>query len=90
MSKEDFTAKMKQLKISHFVQCIDLTNAYNGDETSDEERKQQREMISEFVDRCPEGSFVDFCVCLGRFMVGEGHISEQQFRDILDGKDIDA
>ena len=90
MSEEDFTAKMKQLKISHFVQCIDLTNAFNGDETSDYERKTQREMISEFVDHHPEGSFIDFCVSLGRFMVDEGRLTKQQFRDILDGNDIDA
>ena len=58
MSIDDYKAKMKQLKVNYFIQCMDLTNAYNGDVVSDEFRNQSREMMSCFVDTCPKGSFI--------------------------------
>ena len=89
MSADDYLAKMKQLKVSYFIQCMDLTNAYNGDEISDEFRNQQREMISSFVDQFPEGSFTQYCELLGMVMVDIGKLSKQEFDDILNGKEID-
>ena len=86
MSIDDYKAKMKQLKVSYFVQCMDLTNAYNGNEISDEFRNQQRGMMSSFVDKCPEGSFTQYCEVLGRAMVDAGGLSKQEFDDILNGK----
>ena len=85
MSIDDYRAKMKQLKVSYFIQCMDLTNAFNGDVVSDEFRNQSREMMSCFIDACPDGSFTQFCESLGRLMVEHGALSKQEFDDILAG-----
>ena len=82
MSEDEFIAKRRQLKISYFVQCLDLTNEFNRSPMSDEVRDNMRGMISEFVYSDPKATFDDFCVSLGKLMVRIGAISQKQFDDI--------
>ena len=90
ISLERYIAQMKELKISYFMQCMDLTNAYNGDVLvlDDESRDNARTMMSSFIEHCPEGSFEEFSKTLGKVMVSLGHMSEQEYLDILDAKEI--
>ena len=89
ISLDEYKAKMKQLKVSYFMQCMDLTNAFNGDNPDEAFRNDQREMMTYFIDRRPEASFTDFCISIGETLTRTGHMSREELQDILDGKEID-
>ena len=71
------------------MQCVDLATAFHGQENSDEVRKHYRSTISSFLKERPNGSFVEYCTTLGMHLVDEGAMSQQEFNDILDGKQLD-
>ena len=83
MSEEEYRSKLHQLKVSHFMQCHDLTSAFNGQTPSDKSRSLTRELVSVFLMEKPEGSFEEFCMNLGAALVDNGVISRQEFNDII-------
>ena len=89
INKEDYSAKMRELKISYFMQCVDLTIAFNGDSINDTFRGNTREMVESFIKAYPEASFIQFCESLGKMMVYNGDMSAGEFADILAGEEID-
>lgn len=89
MDYEDYSKKLNQRQVSYFMQCIDLTNAFNGDKGLDEEgRNFQRKMVEEYVKQKSDCSFIDFTKFLGFYMLKEGHITKKEYKDILNGKEI--
>lgn len=58
---DDFWSKLHVLQVSHFMQCMDLTCAFNGEEVSDVTRKNRRELFSNYLCHFPEASFLSFC-----------------------------
>ena len=89
INKEDYAAKMRELKISYFMQCVDLTIAFNGDSVNDTFRGNTREMVESFVQVYPEASFIQFCESLGAMMVKNGAMTAGEYADILAGEEID-
>ena len=86
INKEDYAAKMRELKVSYFMQCVDLTIAFNGDSINDTFRRNTREMVESWVQMCPEGSFIQFCRSLGAMMVKNGAMTAGEFANILAGE----
>ena len=89
MTEGDYKSKLHQLKVSHLMQCVDLTTAFHGQENDDRTRKHYRDTITRFLEVNPNGSFVEYCETLGRVMVDMGAMSQQDFDDILDKKPLD-
>ena len=89
INKEDYAAKMRELKISYFMQCVDLTVAFNGDSINDTFRRNTREMVESFVKAYPEASFIQFSESLGAMMVKNGAMTAGEFADILAGEEND-
>ena len=50
---------MRQLQISYFVQCIDLTNAFNGNVVCDEKRSDYRDIVTHFIDSFPDAPLLN-------------------------------
>ena len=86
---EDYQRKLNQLQVSYFMQCLDLTNAFNGgQELGEVGRNFTRGIVEEFVKQKPDSSFIEFSQFLGFFLLKEGEITEKQYEDILNGKDV--
>ena len=84
MSKEEYCSKLHQLKVRYFMQCHDLTDAFNDQTPSDKSRSLTRELVSAFLKKTPEGFFEQFCMTLGEALVDTGVISWQEFNDAID------
>ncbi len=79
MSEDEYDNKFKQLQVSYFMQCIDLTNAFNGNEMDEERRKCTREIVEGFVDDCPNTTFIDLTKFIGFLMMKEGVYTEKEY-----------
>ena len=84
---DDLQRKMHQLKVSYLMQCWDLHTAFTGETLCDDVRTEIRKGLEHYVEEFPDGSFNDFSICIGLYMVKEGLMSNKQFIDILDGED---
>ena len=84
MSKEEYCSKLHQLKVSHFMQCHDLTSAFNGQTPFDKSGILTRDLVSAFLKKTPQGSFEQFCMTLGEALVDTDVISRQEFNDTID------
>ena len=82
---DDYIAKMRQLQISYFVQCIDLTNAFNGNVVCDEKRFDYRDIVTHFIDSFPDAPFTQFIEFMGNETVRSGAMTQKEYDDIISG-----
>lgn len=86
---DDYSNKLRQLQVSYFMQCIDLTNVFNEQEVLDEEtRDYHRQMVEQFVTHSPNTTFNDYTRFIGFILMKEGQLTEKEYKDTLNGTEI--